>query len=149
MSLDVYLNIEEHVTIDPLIYIREEGTIKGLSEEEWKQRFPGREPLRIQQDGDTTTTVYNGNITHNLGKMARHAGLYGMLWEPEATHIETAVQLIPHLAIGLKVLESDASYFRTFNPDNGWGTYEGLISFVREYLTACRRYPNANVSVWR
>lgn len=32
---------------------------------------------------------------------------------------------------------------------NGWGDYDGLVSFVRHYLAACRQWPEAMVEVSR
>jgi hypothetical protein len=32
---------------------------------------------------------------------------------------------------------------------NGWGDYDGFITFVRDYLEACEQYPDANVRVSR
>ena len=60
-----------------------------------------------------------------------------------------AEQLIAPLRVGLDVLRGDPKRFRQFNPENGWGDYEGLIEFVEEYLAACEMYPDADVSVWR
>lgn len=95
------------------------------------------------------TTIYTANITHNLGKMAEEAGIYYLLWKPEAVGVTTAKQLIEPLTAGLALLESDPERFRKFNPENGWGSYEGLVGFVREYLAACKENPDATVDVWR
>lgn len=93
--------------------------------------------------------LYDGNITHNLSDMADAAELYGVLWEPSDTGITTARDLIVPLTAGLNRLESSPEYFRAYNAPNGWGTYESLVEFVREYLRAARRYPDARVEVWR
>lgn len=95
------------------------------------------------------TSVYSANITHNLGAMAGAAGLYWGLWHPEEIGIATAGQLIPLLRSGLKTLEADPDKFRAMNPDNGWGSYEGLLRFVRAYLQACVDYPGAAVRASR
>ena len=34
-------------------------------------------------EADVDTQVYWSNITHNLGEMAHHAGLYDYLWGAE------------------------------------------------------------------
>ena len=42
---------------------------------------------------------YSSNITHNLGAMAREAGIYEACWRPEEIGITKAAQLIePHKA---------------------------------------------------
>jgi hypothetical protein len=81
--------------------------------------------------------------------MAGEAGIYGVLWRPEDVGITIASQLIEPLTGGLEILKLDPARFRAFNPSNGWGSYENLITFVERYLAACRENPNAMVSVWR
>lgn len=95
------------------------------------------------------TEIFKANITHYLTGMAREAGLYRCLWRPEEIGVKTAAQLIPLLQEGLELLESDPLRFKIFTPSNGWGSYEGLVDFVRKYLEACKANPDANVSVWR
>lgn len=93
--------------------------------------------------------IYGANITHNLNKMAAEAGIYEHLWRPEEIGITTAAQLIEPLRAGLALLKSDPARFEAFNPSNGWGSYEGLVSFVERYLEACEEAPDAEVSVSR
>ena len=93
--------------------------------------------------------MFEANITHNLGKMAQEAGLYEYLWRPEEIEIIKAGQLIDYLREGLHRLKSDPEKFKAFNPPNGWGTYEGLVEFVQNYLDACYEHPDARVEVSR
>ena len=93
--------------------------------------------------------VFSKNITHNLGDMAAHAGLYLPLWRPEELDCNTAADLIPYLEIGLKQLEHAPDYFKGYNPKNGWGTYEHLVIFTRDYLAACKSRPYAEIRVSR
>jgi hypothetical protein len=93
--------------------------------------------------------VYQDNITHNLNKMADKAGLYEALWRPDENGITHAHQLIPILEKGLAELRSKPEFYEQFNPENGWGTYVGLVKFVRDYLEACKENPDAEVCVWR
>lgn len=152
MSLDVYLEIKGAQDFlflpEPLIFIREDGQIKRITREGWERRFPGREPVTVTPSRDDNI-VYGANITHNLNTMAREAGIYKHLWRPDEISVEKAQQLIEPLRGGLTLLESDPERFKQFNPKNGWGTYEGLVSFVREYLGACEEYPDADVRIWR
>lgn len=120
MGLDVYLNQKKHVSYDDC------KTFKVEIEE-----------------------VFNWHITHNLGKMADEACVYEALWRPEELKIDTAKDLIPLLEKGLEKLKIDPSYFRSFNPTNGWGSYEGLVDCVENYLSACKQYPNAEIEVSR
>ncbi len=95
------------------------------------------------------TTIYSENITHNLNTMADKAGIYKHLWRPEEIGITTAEQLIEPLRAGLKELRAKPEYFKQFNPENGWGTYEGLCSFVENYLNECVENPDATIEVSR
>lgn len=94
------------------------------------------------------TEVYSSNITHNLGNMASAVDLYMPLWRPEEIGITKAYQLIGSLAKGLADLENRPE-LKALNPVNGWGSYDGLVQFVREYLVACLANPYADVSVCR
>lgn len=149
MSLDVYLTKKDaKITHSKSrIYIRENGQTKQIPRQEWDERFPGREPISAKESTDDT--VYHANITHNLGKMANEALLYYYLWEPEKMHISKANDLIASLQLGLDFLVAAPKRFKQFNPENGWGSYEVLVEFVRNYLEACKQYPDADVSVWR
>lgn len=95
------------------------------------------------------TEVYSANITHNLGKMAREAGIYECLWRPEEIGIIKAKQLIKPLEEGLALLKRHPAHFQNFNPPNGWGSYCSFVSWVERYLEACRENPDADVSACR
>ena len=51
-------------------------------------------------------TVYDANITHNLGKMAGEAGIYEALWRPEEIDKTKASEIVELLEKG-----SNVSYF--------------------------------------
>ena len=95
------------------------------------------------------TEVFEYNITHNLTCMADEAGLYQAIWQPEELGAATARDLIGFLVAGLARLRERPDYYRTFNPSNGWGDYEGLVKFAETYLAACRAYPDAMVNANR
>lgn len=148
MSLDVYL--EEDGTEGPerwAIFIREDGQNKEITLEEWNKRFPGVCSALAKIGGNNR--IYNGNITHNLNEMAKSAGIYEPLWRPEENGITKAEQLIEPLTNGLAELRANPDKYKAYNPENGWGDYNGLIRFVEEYLSMCQKHPNATVSVWR
>jgi len=108
----------------------------------------------------------NLNITHNLGEMAGHVtvedtDLYNVLWRPYRLYniedntdesysfMAKASELESILFLGLKELKSNPEKYKAFNPDNGWGDYEGLVKFCEKYLVAINRYPNARIEVSR
>jgi len=94
--------------------------------------------------------LYQGNITHNLSKMAKEAGLYRTLWHPDLLweHDTTAGELIPVLEEGLLKLQSRPEHYKKFDSPNGWGIYEHFVFFVEEVLNACKEHPKANVRTW-
>lgn len=139
MSLDVYLTRKKWVSYD-----------QGKTHE-------------VEHD-----ELYEANITHNLGEMAQHAGIYESLWRPyrlRSGYIEgvdyddelnfeesqeiKASEIIPYLENGLAKLKSKPEFFKQFNSPNGWGMYENFVPFVEKYLEACKHHPNAIVQVSR
>lgn len=151
MSLDVYLESDD-ARGQPerwTIFIREDGGNKEISLEEWNRRYPGKQPVLCKVGGDESRELFSRNITHNLGKMAGAAGIYEALWRPEEINVTHAKQLIEPLTLGLKRLRSDPDHFKAHNPENGWGTYEGLLAFVDDYLKACIADPDAKVHACR
>lgn len=105
--------------------------------------------LNITLEAIRPTEVFEDNITHNLNKMADACGLYYYIWRPEETEVKVAGDLIPHLEGGLKLLLGDSEYYKSFNPPNGWGSYEGFVGFVQKYLQACRDNPDATMRACR
>jgi hypothetical protein len=150
MSLDVYLKIEgTEKTGEPrdAIFIRVDGQTKEITREEWNALYPDREPVIVKHYEDNC--VFSQNITHNLGNMAEAAGIYKELWRPDELELKQASELILPLSQGLSLLVGEPKRFKKFNPENGWGTYEGLVNFVINYLYACTKYPQAQIEVSR
>ena len=101
-------------------------------------------------------SVYSGNITHNLGKMASEVKLsngmtlYQVLWRPdEQVGLKYAKDISDLLDEGWNILMADPEHFKKFDPDNGWGSYEGLEKFVYNYRNACWDNPDAELSISR
>lgn len=94
-------------------------------------------------------TIYCGNITHNLVKMASESGIYEALWHPEEINATKAGDIISILERGLKDMKNRTDYYKQFDSENGWGTYEQFIPFIEEVLEACKKYPDAGIFVWR
>jgi len=93
--------------------------------------------------------LYDTNITHNLTEMAKHAGLYEVLWRPELINAKYAKDIIELVEEGLKVLKSEPDFFKQFNSKNGWGLYEHFVTFVSKYLEALKKYPEATLIISR
>lgn len=60
-------------------------------------------------------SVYDANITHNLGEMAEAAGIYGIVWRPEENGITTAEQLIEPLEKAIADMKARPEYYEQFN----------------------------------
>lgn len=90
--------------------------------------------------------VFDGNITHNMGRMARECGLYAPLWEASG---KRGVDLIDPLRAGLTELVLHKEKYAKFNPENGWGDIEGLIQFAQGVFNACVQNPDGVVGVSR
>ena len=101
-------------------------------------------------------SVYEGNITHNLGAMAgavvlsNGMTLYDVLWRPdEQLGLKFARDIADLLDEGYNILLSDPEKYKQFNPENGWGSYDILEKFVYNYRNACWDNPDAELRVSR
>ena len=101
------------------------------------------------------TSIFSMNITHNLGKMAQAVvlengkTLYDVLWRPEEHNYFTASDITSLLHEGMIKLICFPEKYKPYNPENGWGEYDGLVNFVREYYNACLVNPEAELRVSR
>lgn len=89
---------------------------------------------------------WNGNITHNLGEMAKHipinyngtlTKLYYVCWRTEEIGIKTVGDILPLLIQGLHYMIDHRKELEQYNPPNGWGTYNGFMKFLLNYKQAC------------
>ena len=155
MSLDVSLTLPKDLRpvaslSRQAIFIRRNGENVEISRRECDDLHPNTEPATITKtDIGKDGCVFDGNITHNLAKMAEAAGIYGVVWQPEKNEIHIAAELIEPLKKGLAKLQSEPDRFKQLNPSNGWGSYEQLVSFLTAYLEACQLYPTAQVTADR
>jgi hypothetical protein len=100
-------------------------------------------------------SVWEYNITHNVNKMAMQVQLgggltlYEVLWRPDEHGMKFARDISQHLIRGFETLKADPEYFKKWNPENGWGSYDGLVQFVAQYRNACLDYPDAELRVSR
>lgn len=100
-------------------------------------------------------TVFEENITHNLGKMAMvvHLSngktLYDVMWRPDEHGYTRASEIAPLLSEAVTILLSDRDRLMELNPSNGWGHYGDLVQFVRAYLKSCTENPDGIIGVCR
>jgi len=93
--------------------------------------------------------VFQANITHNLTAMANEAGIYDIIWYPEANGIDTAGQLIEPLRVAIDMMKADPERFKKHDAANGWGLYEHFVPWLEEYWKACTLWPHAKIKVSR
>ena len=93
--------------------------------------------------------VFETNITHNLNRMAKAAGIYKHLWRPEEIGIAKACDLIEPLSAARDKMLANPDKYKQFDASNGWGTYEQFVPWLERYLDACRTFPNAQIQVSR
>ena len=93
--------------------------------------------------------VYNNNITHNLGEMAKEAGIYYHVWRPDEIDIIKASELIKPLEDALCIMKEQPKRFKKHDSPNGWGLYENFVPWLESYLDACKDYPDSIISVSR
>lgn len=95
------------------------------------------------------TVAECGNMTWNVGGMYRlalpstedrAAGLPGL----DGLRAEVAS---PLLRAASKAMAEDPERFRALEPENGWGSYEGALRYLRGILAACEDHPWATVQV--
>jgi hypothetical protein len=101
---------------------------------------------KVCERGDV---VYEANITHNLGEMAREAGIYEACWHPETIMATQASDIMKRLEAGLKDMKERPEYYKKFASPNGWGVYTDFVPWVERYLEACKKNPEAWIKVSR
>ena len=94
-------------------------------------------------------SLYETGITHNLGLMAKEAGIYKALWKPEELNAKQAKDIIEVLEKGLTKLKARPDYFKQYDSPNGWGIYKHFVPFVEKYLDALKEYPESLIKISR
>lgn len=108
--------------------------------------------MKIDTGGEDPYEVelFSANYTHNCGKRARGAGIYEYVWRPdELDHVKVAGDLIEPLKSGIKLMEDSPERFELLNPENGWGSYDSFLPWLKRYLDACIRHPKAEIHACR
>jgi len=98
----------------------------------------------IDEDTFETSEIYSRNITHNLTGMWNKAGIYDSLYN---SHRMRPKEIIGLLRSGLAHMEDNPAEYRLLEPENGWGSYENALEFLRDVIAICSRYPNATIGI--
>lgn len=89
--------------------------------------------------------LFSANITHNLTEMAEEAGIYNACWHPEKIGATKAKHIRQLLENGYAAMKARPEHFKRFDSPNGWGLYEHFLPWVKEYMEACVKYPDADI----
>lgn len=155
MSLDLYIISKTPVLHRGTgVYIRENGETKELTtKQEVLTHFPDMNPDTIEEKTYEDDTYFHINITHNLVTMADECKvhgtcnynsdsavvtLYDLMWHPKDNlNITTPnMDYLEDIMSCYRKLLEEPDFFKKFNPDNGWGTYEQLAKRTKEYINA-------------
>lgn len=137
MSLDISIKAKVPVVKNGTgIFVRENGKTKELTADEAKER--GWDGINMDF---VSEYAWTGNITHNLGKMASNVmpdgkpyTLYSLLWGGKYKNCR---DLIGKLHVCILYMMMNKEELKKYNPENGWGTYEQLLEFTKEFQMAC------------
>lgn len=133
MSLDFYIRVPEIRS-----YYRSAGKTLPMAEYDDCFRF-----------------YHVANITHNLGEMARHIPvsdtltLYNVLWRPDESGLMTTDDIVDLVAEGVRYMITHKDDLIKYNPDNGWGDYDGLLEFAKQVGNACLFNPCCQIDADR
>lgn len=148
MSLDLYIESKTPVLHRGTgVYIRENGETKELeTRQEVLKHFPDANPDNIRETSYEDNDFFHINITHNLTDMAdecsteykgKKTTLYNLLWHPEKLSIKTPdIEYIVTLQRCHIDLLKHPAHYEKFNPSNGWGSYDGLVNKLKQYIKA-------------
>lgn len=147
MSLDITLVSKEAVERSGTgVFIYDGGNRRELTIEEVREKWPDAD---VASQEYKTNDVFKVNITHNLAEMASKADIYYAMWRPEERGYGVAEDIILPLTRGIEKLRANPELFKKLNPQNGWGSYDTLLTVAEDYLEACRSWPDATIEVSR
>lgn len=107
--------------------------------------------ISVDTGGDAPyeAELFTANYTHNVTPMWNAAGVFDVLYgrgEWDNDKLVLAGALIRILEEGSIQMLNYPGRFRAMNPPNGWGDYDGALSFLERLLAACRAHPKATFS---
>lgn len=149
MSLDLYIKSDKPILKTGTgIYIRENGKNRELKTKEEVFRYFGND-TNVEIMTYETNEVWHGNMTHNLGKMAKlikgdKRDLYTLFWRPTEKIVtkdwvdevlKCYIYLKDH-EDKLKPLEEENRVYENNGDSYIWGTFDSLKEFM-ESLIKC------------
>lgn len=100
--------------------------------------------LEIDTGAEYPATVVDcGNYTSNVSGMWKKA-LGERLAEFDGRN---AGESVPLLDAGIKAMSSSPDEYREMNPANGWGSYEGALTYLVDLRSYCAEHPKTTIRV--
>ena len=90
--------------------------------------------------------VESFNVTHNLGPMAKAAGIHDALWCAEEKGL-TPAEVASALRDGISLMEQYPEQFKAYDAENGWGTYDDFLPWLKRVARACESNPDAKIHI--
>lgn len=101
--------------------------------------------LDVSVKARRTVEVYEDNITYNLAPMYyKCIDINGGLKALNGMKCKNAV---PVLNRAIDDLIENKEEYEKLNPENGWGSYEGLLKSLKNLRIACLENPSGKVEV--
>lgn len=91
------------------------------------------------------TEIYERNVTYNLAKMYykcidKEKGFKKL----DGMNCKEALPIVENAIIDMLV---NADEYKKLNPENGWGSYEGLLETLQEIRKCCKENFDGKISV--
>lgn len=90
--------------------------------------------------------LFSANITHNLTRMWREAGVFDALYESEG---KRAADIVGALTEGVATMAREPDRFHAFSAPNKWGTYEQALPWLERVREACIESPYGVIHISR
>ncbi|PQP80284.1 hypothetical protein C0Q44_28130 [Paenibacillus sp. PCH8] len=102
--------------------------------------------LDIRLTVENEANVVDKNITHNLTRMWKEAGVYEVLYKSDG---KVSNEVLPTLKHGLKQLLTERERFKQDNRSNGARHYKIAILWLAVLVEELIKYPDGTIRIDR
>lgn len=102
---------------------------------------------------DVSLTINTGIEEVNVAECGNYTSNVSPMWS-EALGFPlsklcgmNASDAVPHLRKAIAAMEDEPNKYRAMNPENGWGNYEGALSYLRKMLIECVQHPLCKIYI--